>query len=523
MAFKLVGIDENSRFPDRVETQLAASEVARDADPASALRVQADARLSTTFADVKDALALSRLDVRGQDIAAKSLTDSQVAYWDADGLDERWVDTSAWSVGTTAFVVSGGKLYGPPSGDVHLGNPVPVSTVGRGLYRTKLATVTAGSERYTWAGWTSTAAGTQPTVATSLCIGVHTYPDGRMYPVSVDNGVIAQIDTIDLVAGTTLVINVGQDETQSWVEMTDTIGSKVWKITNLKTAFTPQQLMLRNDDARGVTGDSFDRVVGRAAYVNHSTNYYNTSPTGIWGIEPVGGQQFHVWLPAGWDARKATPLCIMPHGYGGNELSGSVNYGSANDWAVTKALLDAGYMVANSAALGGDNVGTGYAHYPHLWRYLTKHFPVGRVVIWSTSFGGPSGLRMIKEREIPDIAAWVGTYPVTNLADVYANNTTLRDAIDLKWGSLAAAQAAGADPNLYPATAFRGVRMHVRDSPTDNTVLKAGNVDLLKPRLDPYTDQFTVIATTGAHGDASNFTNLDTTEIVFLNEALGRQ
>jgi len=50
VTFKLVGIDENSLFPDRVETQLAASEVARDADPASALRVQADARLSTTFA-----------------------------------------------------------------------------------------------------------------------------------------------------------------------------------------------------------------------------------------------------------------------------------------------------------------------------------------------------------------------------------------------------------------------------------------------------------------------------------------
>lgn len=498
-----------------------------DPKPQTAASLDAHPRLSATalnatYADVKDGLALNRLTVRGQEIAAKSLTDSQVAYEDAGGLDERWVNTSAWSVGTTAFVVSGGKLYGPPSGDVHLGTVVPVSTAGRALYRTVLATVTLGAERYMWAGWTSAAAGVQPGVGNSLAIGVHIYPDGRMYPVSLDNGAIVQIDSIDMVAGSAYVINIGQDETQSWVEMTDSAGSKVWKIAKAKTAFTPRQLMLRNDDTRGATGDSFDRVVGRAGYVNHSSAWFSEMPTGIWGIEPIGGQPFHVWLPAKWDARKAIPLCIMPHGYGGNELSGALNYGGTNDWAVTKALLDAGYMVANSAAEGGDNVGKGYAHYPHLWRYLTNHFPVGRVVIWSTSFGGPSGLRMVKDREIPNIAAWVGTYPVTNLADVHANNPDLRAAIDLKWGSLAAAQAAGADPNLYAATSFRGVRMHVRHSAGDLTVSKTGNVDLLKPRLDPFTDQFTSMATTGAHGDASNFTNLDTTEIAFLNAALGR-
>lgn len=481
------------------------------------LQEAAEPDLSGTFADA--ALAL-----RGKEASDAALAAAQIEYTDAAGLLEPWADTAGWT-GAGAFVASGGKLYGPPSPDGHIGRAVPVGANGRALYRVALTIAPGGNERYVTAGWSTAPAGTRPAFGNMLAVGFHVYPSGDTYPITVLNGTVSRVGATAIPAGGTYMLTIGQDETQSWAELTTANGSSVWKIQALKADYAPAQIALRHDDFnRGTAGDSFGPVAGRAAWVTHAQDPYKANPIGIWGIDPAGGEPFHVWIPANYDPRRGAPLALVPHGWGGHELSGAENYGAPGngDWAITAALLGAGFIVANSRAEGGSNAGHGYPHYPKLWRYLTGRLPIGRVVIWSTSFGGPSGLRLIADREVPNISAWVGTFPVTNLASIHARNDVLRDGIDAAWGSLEAAQAAGADPNLYPPSAFRGIRMRVRHSYADNTVYKTDNVDLLHDRIASYTDEFAVIETVGPHGDPSNFVDL-AQEIDFLNRALGRK
>ena len=112
--------------------------------------------------------------------------------------------------------------------------------------------------------------------------------------------------------------------------------------------------------------------------------------------------------------------------------------------------------------------------------------------------------------------AFVGIYPLTNLNWIYNSGTStinpqaqINSSIQTAYGCTNAATCNPAfvpyDPTQIAATAFTGFPMHLWQSPTDTVVDKSQNADLFASRVNAAGGSVVVTATTGDHGDVSNF------------------
>jgi hypothetical protein len=476
------------------------------------------AALSATFATPLGAQRLSRAQVD----RTLSLAASQQKYADAAGFAEHWATGADWNTAAT-LVLATDKFYGGASGQLST-RPV---TAGTRRYRTTLTTVAAGAERLVMAGW-SNAVDPSPGDAWGLvAVGVHfNFTAGVHKIVTWDQG--GEVAVSDYTPGITLYVTVWQDDLWCGVEITDSTGVVVFSLRKALTAYTPTQVAVWNSDARGATGDWLGPVIGRDESVTPvDTALEVLAPSGILTDDKSLGTRIRVALPKGYDSRVPAPVLLFVHGFGGSARS-ITSDGDTPLHAVIAELLDNGWIVAASDAYDTGEVGSRYYAYWDLYRYVRDNYAMGPVVLAAQSFGGIAATRLLAGRttpaqaadsfEIPDIAGMIGWYPVLDMTAMYASAGWVATAVNTAYGDLATAVAAGADPALLPAPAFRGVPMKIWHSAADTVVSKTWT-NTFAARLAGSND-IEVVATTGDHGDASNF---DAAEVLAtVNGWIGR-
>lgn len=226
----------------------------------------------------------------------------------------------------------------------------------------------------------------------------------------------------------------------------------------------------------------------------------------------ASGQASSVVLPESYIAGRQTPVLLYCHGSGGDDQSAfstNLNAGVVQDMA-----LALGFIVASPSLAGQSTMGNSAAldTVQELLAYTRAQFTTGKVVVHGQSMGSLAALLLIALRGEAGVSGWLGTYPVTNLAD--AANTWGTSFMGPSYGVSApgttssvdyATKTAGHDPQLYPASAYAGLRFRAYASAADTTVSKTQNTDLFISKVAPVAREASVYTATGPHGDASHF------------------
>lgn len=185
------------------------------------------------------------------------------------------------------------------------------------------------------------------------------------------------------------------------------------------------------------------------------------SPSGVEVVAAeVAGQKVQAFTPK--KAATSPVLVIVMHGVGGAELllSKSPRKDSYAEYARH------GAVVVTSAA-HGDAWGSAASErdYVALAAWATGRWHPRWTVLIGESMGGLVALRAMADRAIPNVSAWVGISPVTDLG-VMAASATYRPMIDAAhtdWQPVA--------PRRLP----KGVPYRLFVSPTDHVVEPAEN------------------------------------------------
>lgn len=201
-------------------------------------------------------------------------------------------------------------------------------------------------------------------------------------------------------------------------------------------------------------------------------------------------------------------LVIAAHGHGDTVnawLSG------ARQASVRRALLHVGYSLA-----AGDGAGAGWgnaqsiAAYTDLYAWAQQKASFSSVALIGESMGGLVSLQLATR--LPHVKAWVGIYPVCNLA-----------TMSTRYPDTALAWPGGTVGRLSPVdlSAMRGLKMMFFASPGDTVVPKATNTDRCAARATAAGASVQVVATSGEHGDESTFQPARV--VLFLDAATGNQ
>lgn len=215
--------------------------------------------------------------------------------------------------------------------------------------------------------------------------------------------------------------------------------------------------------------------------------------------------------PNPYNAAVPTKAVLFIHGSGGNETD--LTNLTKSIVPVVNALVDAGYIVANSYA-HGDAWGNAQSidDYAALEHWLRLNYNIKGVAIWSGSMGGLAGLSIAAQGKFP-IVGWLGTYPVCNLADVYAGAFT--SIINTAYGITGvgiytyANQTYGYDPALKTAKAYKNIPMRFYASSGDTVVAKAANTDVLQAIVSGSRKEAEIVVCSGEHGDHSHIQPTD--------------
>lgn len=217
----------------------------------------------------------------------------------------------------------------------------------------------------------------------------------------------------------------------------------------------------------------------------------------------LDGQHVGMLIPP----RSNGVLVIAAHGHGR----------TAEDWlsgprqkSVRTALLRGGYSLASSdasdSAWGNPRSVADYVAL-HAWAQRKAEF--SSVALIGESMGGLASLQLASL--LPGVKAWIGIYPVCNLESV---TTRYFASTSVAWPD-------GTIGRLSPVALddVRGLTMIFFASPDDDAVSKSANTDLCARRARTAGADVRVIATTGAHGDASAFQPRRV--VAFLDAATG--
>ncbi|AYR01534.1 esterase [Arthrobacter phage Seahorse] len=194
-------------------------------------------------------------------------------------------------------------------------------------------------------------------------------------------------------------------------------------------------------------------------------------------------------------------LVIAAHGHGG----------TVQEWTSGKqqlpmldALVDAGYSVAASDAAGeawGNPESVDAYKALTAWAKTKGKFK--SVVVLGQSMGGLPALQLLGE--IPNVTAFVGIYPVCDLATVIP-----------RFKDTAAAWPDGAEGKLSPVDlqSAKGKRMIFFASPQDTIVPKATNTDACAKAAKAAGADVSVVEVKGDHGDQDAFRPADVIEFL---------
>lgn len=212
----------------------------------------------------------------------------------------------------------------------------------------------------------------------------------------------------------------------------------------------------------------------------------------------IDGQKALVLTPPDLEPDTPAPLVLYHHGVG-------------EDWQTIErsnsrrpticALGAAGYIIAGSDA-HGENWGKPQAidDYAKLYLAIAAERPISDVMLLSMSMGGLSGLLTLGYRAVPDVRAWVGISPVTNLGYSYFDHEDFPRRIARAYSGTPSTLQ---DPMSLDPAAFAGVPMLAWASYDDARVPRAQNIDAFLAHIgDPPTAR--VITSRGNHGDPSH-------------------
>jgi pimeloyl-ACP methyl ester carboxylesterase len=242
--------------------------------------------------------------------------------------------------------------------------------------------------------------------------------------------------------------------------------------------------------------------------VSHVAVSLTSPPSATTPVQPIRdtihGQHVGILIPS----RPNGVLVIAVHGHGGTVNSWLLG---ALQASVRAALLRAGYSLAAS-----DGAGNGWGNaqsvtaYTDLYAWAQQKASFSRVALIGESMGGLASLQLATR--LPAVAAWVGIYPVCNLATMTA-----------RYPDTARAWPDGTTGRLSPVDLgkTRGLKMIFFASPGDTVVRKASNTDLCAARAAAAGASAQVVQVTGQHGDKSTFQPARV--VSFLDAATGNQ
>lgn len=216
----------------------------------------------------------------------------------------------------------------------------------------------------------------------------------------------------------------------------------------------------------------------------------------------ITAEKAMILVPRSYDKVKGAPLIMYHHGVGENERALLVDRLKAD---CVKALLEAGYILCGSNA-HGNNWGCAQAQidYSNLYEHVSRHYNITRVCFWSQSMGGMSGLLSLKN--IP-AQGWLGTYPVTNLEDLYRQERfqpQIQSAFRFSDSNSFATATLNFNPVLMDMQKIHVPRIRFYASPEDTVVPMATNTDLMTKAFGTRKENV-VITCKGEHGDPSHF------------------
>ena len=199
------------------------------------------------------------------------------------------------------------------------------------------------------------------------------------------------------------------------------------------------------------------------------------------------------------------PLLVYTHGAG--QSAENVRENGKMGEITWRALRD-GYAVCahdfgGPYTWGNDTALTAYRDY---MRELLTLYPFGPVIVIGESMGGLNSLNAIARHYVP-AAAWVGIYPVCNLTYMHSVNFTdsINAAYNIQGDGEFGVKTSGHDPMLMEPGTWGAMPAYITASDGDTIVKKAENADKFAQRLRKGGSQVTLIASTGDHGDTSNF------------------
>lgn len=283
-----------------------------------------------------------------------------------------------------------------------------------------------------------------------------------------------------------------------------------------------------NSDSRGRDGNKFGglgvRYPGLGSTLNPRANIDNGANWRRYAIPPRHTHFSVIATPKNYDSRVPVPVIIYAHGSGDRDTDfAHMNRPNAIG-KVSKALIDAGYMIVSGAFGGTQNWG-----YPgstddmrELYAHLKSEYNVGSIFLMGHSMGGLITLQTIVKKTIPNVAGFIGIEPVVSLRAAFDRGYTnyIKTAFEIAGdGSDYDAKTRGYDPALYPGAAYRGLPMWLSASNGDTNVLKSENTDVLRGLVSGLSD-VTFYEATGGHVDESHFQGESI--VRFCNKVLAR-
>lgn len=226
-------------------------------------------------------------------------------------------------------------------------------------------------------------------------------------------------------------------------------------------------------------------------------------------IEPASGQPSMVLVPTSYNSGTPTDLVIYCHGQNGPQHAPD---SETDPRTITTVLANNGMLIAASAARSNSWGNPGSVDdNAQLERYMRANYNIRHVFLWGASMGGIVALNVLASNRFA-VKGVILHAPVVSLQALHNNGSgAYAGIIDAAYGVTGTGQATyaiktrGHDPALRPAAAYSRVPMVIYASPSDGTVAKATNADVLAALMAGWTREVTLVAATGGHIDSSHY------------------
>ncbi len=407
--------------------------------------------------------------------AASCISLATYAHAVASRVDQpTWVDLSSWvTQATPGLQISGGRLYstgvGASNSAAQRGLSIPAGGSLRAVLRVNLKA--AASDRLGVCINTQ-AAGAVPAAGMANCVGLYVAGSG-ISPWAGSAG--AQIGSVTAGDYTVVVLVTA---TQISISMRKDDGSVDVGSTWSRSTYAANNFQIFSSDSAGLAGVSIGAI------------HLATSPVSQCPSTPVDAAyatshvfstldasvNYRVWLPAGFDSRRAVPLVMLFHGNGTAAADWLTN---GNMSAMLNAVLARGWIamsvdLAANRSTWGAAAGTGA--YKTAFAAFRGMFPFSSLVAYANSMGGIESLNAIYAGDVPVPAAWIASAPTYSLASCYSWGTNnfaglIRNAYGVAAdGSDYEQKTASRDPALNGKGHFAGMPV-MAIVPTDDVAI----------------------------------------------------